>query len=108
MPKKKKTAAQKLKELEAKLASQNYSILNQFSCKDLLVFLSSKLDEELEYVEDHIGLELDYIKWETDSYAGAKQEMREEVKRLRAQKRALEKLDKHLLKVKDGFEELEV
>jgi len=101
---KKPTRLEQLQEAKTRL----WRVLNVFKLDDIMEFVFDKLESDIEYVDGHIEEEIKYIKWETDSYSGAKAEARQHIKALRKNKqvrikamRELRKAYANVKKVKD-------
>lgn len=76
---KKKTKDAKIQELKRKILVKNYSVLNQLEPSDIIDFLISKENEELENISEAIDVEKEILKW-TATAIVAKEDLRAFIK----------------------------
>lgn len=81
---KKKTAKEQLGEAQTKL----WFVLKAFQLDDIMDFVFESLQDNIDYLDGDIENEIDYVKYETDSYSGAKAESRKYIKALKKNKQA--------------------
>lgn len=83
MSKKKITVKDQLEKANRTL----YLVLDQYHVDDVMKFLISERETIIDHIDEYIEEELEYIKHETDSYAGQKVEAKKVVKHYGKQKK---------------------